>query len=81
MIFDDVLDLAKKVSKYTIAGEGNVSIRDGDTMLIKASGSTLETMTDEDLVRCNLDGNALDCLLYTSPSPRDWTISRMPSSA
>ena len=49
MIFDDVLDLAKKVSKYTIAGEGNVSIRDGDTMLIKASGSTLETMTDEDL--------------------------------
>ena len=22
-----------------------------------------------------------DCLLYTSPSPRDWTISRMPSSA
>ena len=60
MIFDDVLDLAKKVSKYTIAGEGNVSIRDGDTMLIKASGSTLETMTDEDLVRCNLDGNALD---------------------
>ena len=60
MIFDDVLDLAKKVSKYTIAGEGNVSIRDGDTMLIKASGSTLETMTDEDLVRCNLDGDALD---------------------
>ena len=60
MIFDDVLDLAKKVSKYTIAGEGNVSIRDGDTMLIKASGSTLETMTDEDLVRCNLDGNALE---------------------
>ena len=59
MIFDDVLDLAKKVSKYTIAGEGNVSIRDGDTLLIKASGSTLETMTDDDLVRCNLDGNAL----------------------
>ena len=24
---------------------------------------------------------ALICLLYTSPSPRDWTISRMPSSA
>ena len=23
----------------------------------------------------------LPCLLYTSPSPRDWTISRMPSSA
>ena len=25
--------------------------------------------------------HALDCLLYTSPSPRDATLSRMPSSA
>ena len=25
--------------------------------------------------------NALDCLLYTSPSPRDRSVSRMPSSA
>ena len=25
--------------------------------------------------------NALDCLLYTSPSPRDLSTSRMPSSA
>ena len=37
--------------------------------LVKAS-------TDETL---NLDGE--DCLLYTSPSPRDRTRSRMPSSA
>ena len=60
MIFDDVLEMAKSVSHFTIAGEGNVSVRDGDAMLIKASGSTLETMTDEDLVRCDLDGNALE---------------------
>ena len=26
-------------------------------------------------------GTTGTCLLYTSPSPRDWTISRMPSSA
>ena len=26
-------------------------------------------------------GNILSCLLYTSPSPRDATLSRMPSSA
>ena len=25
--------------------------------------------------------NSFDCLLYTSPSPRDATLSRMPSSA
>ena len=26
-------------------------------------------------------GNEITCLLYTSPSPRDATLSRMPSSA
>ena len=29
----------------------------------------------------NMDGSDSDCLLYTSPSPRDRTRSRMPSSA
>ena len=34
-------------------------------------------------VAMNLDGAVIDssCLLYTSPSPRDRTRSRMPSSA
>ena len=27
------------------------------------------------------DSNSTDCLLYTSPSPRDGLLSRMPSSA
>ena len=27
------------------------------------------------------NGNGKDCLLYTSPSPRDYAASRMPSSA
>ena len=27
------------------------------------------------------DGGSFSCLLYTSPSPRDATLSRMPSSA
>ena len=29
----------------------------------------------------NVEGHTLDCLLYTSPSPRDRQKSRMPSSA
>ena len=29
----------------------------------------------------NLETNSITCLLYTSPSPRDRTRSRMPSSA
>ena len=28
-----------------------------------------------------VDVDAISCLLYTSPSPRDATLSRMPSSA
>ena len=39
-----------------------------------ASGGVLQTTGD-----VNIDGNA--CLLYTSPSPRDGLLSRMPSSA
>ena len=30
---------------------------------------------------CEVPGNSMTCLLYTSPSPRDATLSRMPSSA
>ena len=32
-------------------------------------------------LRYDDDGKPLDCLLYTSPSPRDVRSSRMPSSA
>ena len=60
MVFDEVLELARSVSQFTIAGEGNVSVRDGDALLIKASGSTLATMSDDDLVRCDLDGNTFE---------------------
>ena len=30
---------------------------------------------------CVLNGDKYSCLLYTSPSPRDGLLSRMPSSA
>ena len=33
------------------------------------------------LFRVKVDNNEFTCLLYTSPSPRDATLSRMPSSA
>ena len=35
----------------------------------------------EGIYMCNVKGLALTCLLYTSPSPRDGLLSRMPSSA
>ena len=33
------------------------------------------------LITGNVENNFNNCLLYTSPSPRDATLSRMPSSA
>ena len=43
-----------------------------------AGGNNRQTLTDDDA-----KGRALfqTCLLYTSPSPRDATLTRMPSSA
>ena len=42
-------------------------------------GSALEDLKKQDL---SLQGvEELSCLLYTSPSPRDGLLSRMPSSA
>ena len=46
--------------------------------------SDLEEIVDkglEDSAIPYAKGNSISCLLYTSPSPRDATLSRMPSSA
>ena len=48
-----------------------------------ASCGTYERTAQEDTYRCAANGLYLykRCLLYTSPSPRDGLLSRMPSSA
>ena len=38
-------------------------------------------LMEYDKIKKNSEGNIMTCLLYTSPSPRDRTRSRMPSSA
>ena len=43
------------------------------------SGFLTDAMTFEG--GAELEANRFSCLLYTSPSPRDATLSRMPSSA
>ena len=56
---------ASRVRAYFAGGEGSSDTSGIDTVTIASTG------------------NATDygCLLYTSPSPRDATLSRMPSSA
>ena len=49
--------------------------------LIGAGGMNAETLR-ENIRRCKeLTDKPFGCLLYTSPSPRDGLLSRMPSSA
>ena len=62
-----IANVAKGVKPFT---------RDGD--YVEAYGEGYEK-----LVKRHLEGDANIgvCLLYTSPSPRDATLSRMPSSA
>ena len=56
----NILDLAKAVSQFAIAGEGNVSVRDKNSFLIKASGTELSSLSNDDLVRCDFECNILD---------------------
>ena len=48
-----------------------------------SSGSIWQPSASQDPVHAFVLGGTggMDCLLYTSPSPRDATLSRMPSSA
>ena len=41
----------------------------------------IERSPKEALLASHFDGRTTACLLYTSPSPRDLSTSRMPSSA
>ena len=55
---------------------------DGNMFPHLYSDLDLSNVVDEFEINLTEDGvHKLPCLLYTSPSPRDWTISRMPSSA
>jgi L-fuculose-phosphate aldolase len=64
----EILELAREISSYAICGEGNVSARvDENTFLIKASGTSLHTLSEEDLTLCNTNGAQIE-LLHKKPS-------------
>ena len=79
----------KKGGKVVIAGDGQVSL--GQTV-IKGSARKVRKLSPGGYeVIAGFAGSTADaftllerleaCLLYTSPSPRDRSLSRMPSSA
>ena len=59
---------------YNLNGVGDVAF-----LQVEPAEGEFDYTTHGDVVRITLDGKA--CLLYTSPSPRDGLLSRMPSSA
>jgi L-fuculose-phosphate aldolase len=54
-----LISLSKQVSKYCIGMEGNVSSKTKNGILIKASGSRLSNLSNDDLVEFDLNGNQL----------------------
>ena len=70
---------------------GPASVIDGEFVVLGFDADVFErtllsstdgiTWTGEPFVDPGPEAQPLDCLLYTSPSPRDATLSRMPSSA
>ena len=75
---DDLSSLIKK-SYSTFREKDVVKIsRIGDLQLLELFHGPTLAFKD---VAMQFIGNLYDCLLYTSPSPRDRTRSRMPSSA
>ena len=75
-----VCDAGKMLLKEGLVARtwGNVSIKVNDTqMVITPSGRKYDELTPNEMVLVDV----YTCLLYTSPSPRDRTRSRMPSSA
>ena len=78
--------VAGLVSESALAGYGNLATG-GDfsssNKEIKAqlAGLTPGCLFDDSVSNLAMADGCLACLLYTSPSPRDRTRSRMPSSA
>ena len=65
-------------------GDGIPDIADADSPVTRPDqdGDGIEDGSDADINGDGvLNGQDVNCLLYTSPSPRDRTRSRMPSSA
>ena len=74
--FGDTLGLGKDLSKINIH-----EYPDPNQKLLRESLVNYTGNKFEEIVAGSGSDELIDCLLYTSPSPRDRTRSRMPSSA
>ena len=81
-ILEIALNEAKDICEEAIKKE-NISYQRGGTYVVM-EGPQFSTLAESKLYRswkADVIGMTNICLLYTSPSPRDGLLSRMPSSA
>ena len=75
---DDDAEIGQRVDEYLQLDDNLIDIdltpNRGDCLSVQGIARELKVLADGDY-------HPLDCLLYTSPSPRDLSTSRMPSSA
>ena len=74
---NNLLETFEKKQIERLTGKKRIpTFRPGDTLKVTIR------ITEGDKSRLQaFEGMCIACLLYTSPSPRDATLSRMPSSA
>ena len=78
---DSRLETAKRVETLFLPGTGNIQERTEEFFLSLERLSALPTESTLRSAVVHSASELSDCLLYTSPSPRDQRGSRMPSSA
>ena len=71
-VYDPWVDKKNVANEYKIRTIDKPILKKYDAIVIAVAHDEFKSLT-EDQIR--------SCLLYTSPSPRDATLSRMPSSA
>ena len=53
MLLDELTALSNYYGNLVLAGGGNTSLKDGDFMYIKGSGTALSTITNDGFVKMN----------------------------
>ena len=84
MLHDDVAKVIEVIRPAIQADEGDIHLRAVDEesglVSVELEGACVTCPASTQTLKDGIE-RILTCLLYTSPSPRDLSTSRMPSSA